>query len=257
MTNTLQLSTLGPVTLEWALAEERNVVKWATYEPATENFIKDLWSQKDTLEKLIRYHMNLGMRYECNVLPPQNWIQGGFNICVFAEVSSIAGNKTSQIILRCPKPHKLAEDRYPGTIDEKMGCEVGAYAWVQDKCPEIRIPHLFGFGLSNGQHVSRTFPFLAPWHVLMSGSLPTQKICHCSPGSFDAAGASSTAFFDFRSFPNTSRAIQTAVLLQRTCCSNTLDRILAACSPIPSMLNGETWRKDSGCSKAFLESFSR
>lgn len=163
MTNTLQLSTLGPVTLEWALAEERNVIKLATYEPAVNRFVQDLWSQKVTLEKLVRYHMNLGMRYECTVLPPQNWIQGGFNVCVLAEVSSLAGKKTSQIILRCPMPHKLAEARYPGTIDEKMGCEVGAYAWVQDKCPEIPIPHLFGFGLSNGQHFthSKNMPLLA------------------------------------------------------------------------------------------------
>jgi hypothetical protein len=51
-------------------------------------------------------------------------------------------------------PHKLAENRYPGTIDEKLGCEVGTYAWIQRTCPDIRIPFLYGFGFSNQRHVS-------------------------------------------------------------------------------------------------------
>lgn len=50
-------------------------------------------------------------------------------------------------------PHKLAENIYPGTIDEKLSCEVGAYCWMQEKCPDIRIPHLYGFGFSNNRHV--------------------------------------------------------------------------------------------------------
>jgi hypothetical protein len=50
------------------------------------------------------------------------------------------------LFFRCPMPYKLAEDAYPGTMDEKLGSEVGAYSWMQLKCSEIRIPHLYGFG---------------------------------------------------------------------------------------------------------------
>ena len=50
-------------------------------------------------------------------------------------------------------PHKLAKARHPGTINEKVGCEVGAHVWMEEFCPEVRIPHLFGFGFSDGRLV--------------------------------------------------------------------------------------------------------
>jgi hypothetical protein len=56
--------------------------------------------------------------------------------------------------MRCPMPHKLAEDRYPRTVDERLSCGVGTYAWMQENSPSVPIPRLFGFGFSNGRHVS-------------------------------------------------------------------------------------------------------
>lgn len=46
-----------------------------------------------------------------------------------------------------------AEQYYPGTVDENMRGEVGAYAWMQESCPDIRIPRLYGFGFSNNTDV--------------------------------------------------------------------------------------------------------
>jgi hypothetical protein len=70
------------------------------------------------------------------------------------EVKETSGSVSRKVLMRCPMPHKLAEARYPGTGDEKLGCEVGTYAWMQDNCPLTRIPHLFGFGFSDDRHVS-------------------------------------------------------------------------------------------------------
>ena len=53
-------------------------------------------------------------------------------------------------------PYKLAEAQNPGSVNKKMGSEVGAYIWVQEKCPDIRIPYLYGFGFSDHPHVCRT-----------------------------------------------------------------------------------------------------
>ncbi len=44
-------------------------------------------------------------------------------------------------------PHKLVE------ADEKMGCEVETYAWMQEKCLYIRIPLLCGFGFYDRRHI--------------------------------------------------------------------------------------------------------
>jgi hypothetical protein len=46
-----------------------------------------------------------------------------------------------------------------------MGCEVGAYVWMQEQCPGIRIPHLYGFGLSNGRCVRLSRGSLNPIYV--------------------------------------------------------------------------------------------
>lgn len=82
-----------------------------------------------------------------------------FHVCVFVEVKS--GNSARKVIFRCPMPHKLAEARYPGSIDEKLSSEVGAHIWIEENCPEIRSPHLFGFGMMDGRHVSHPFSLYA------------------------------------------------------------------------------------------------
>ncbi|EFY93749.1 hypothetical protein MAC_00240 [Metarhizium acridum CQMa 102] len=150
MPSTLELVGRRPITIESAIEEERNVINWASYGPATDKLYQALWEQRESIQALVRHHLALGKRDVCIVLPPSHWIRGGFNICVFLEVNSDNTNK--KFIFRCPMPHKLAEARYPGSIDEKLSCEVGASIWVEENCPEIRSPFLFGFGFSDGCH---------------------------------------------------------------------------------------------------------
>jgi len=52
------------------------------------------------------------------------------------------------------RAHKLAEAKYPGTVDEKLSSEVGGHAWMQHRCLDIRIPHLYGFYFSDHRHVT-------------------------------------------------------------------------------------------------------
>ena len=149
---TLELLGRGAVTVEEALDEERNVLRWATYAPATEKLFQELWQERDLIAALVRHHLGLGPEEKCTVLPRERWIRGGFNLCVFVEVAS--GDATTRIVFRIPMPHKLAEARYPGSVDEKVDGEVSAYIWVEQNCPEIRVPQLFGFGYMDGRHVS-------------------------------------------------------------------------------------------------------
>ncbi|KYK57534.1 hypothetical protein DCS_04545 [Drechmeria coniospora] len=157
----LNLVGRHPITIDSALEEEKNVINWASYGPATDKLYDHLWTQRRAIEALIQHHLALGKRDTCTVLPPQHWIRGSFNICILVEIySALPSNK---VLFRCPIPHKLAEARYPGTIDEKLGCEVGAYIWVQEHCPEIRSPDLFGFGFLDGRHFthSKHMPFFS------------------------------------------------------------------------------------------------
>ncbi|KAM4057286.1 hypothetical protein HRG_014854 [Hirsutella rhossiliensis] len=131
-----------------AAGHESNVVLCIRHQRAAVRFSRLLWDQKESIAALVRSHLDLPKNDPCIVLPPDIWIPGGFNLCVLVE-ATVAGSLT-KLVFRCPMPHKPAERQYPGTIDEKVRCEVAAYAWMQEHCHEIRIPSLYAFGFTDG-----------------------------------------------------------------------------------------------------------
>lgn len=141
------------MTYEEVAAEEFNVLSRVGYGAAVETLSDDFWRQRKSIESLTRYHLSLGRHDVCHVLERREWSWAGFNICVLLEITS-PGRQTRKVIFLCAMPHKLAEARYPGTVDEKLGCEVGAYVFMQENCSDIRIPHLYGFSFSDGRQVS-------------------------------------------------------------------------------------------------------
>lgn len=147
----------GPITtFESASKEECNVLKRLGHGPAVKALADDLWQQRHSIEALTRQHLGLRKHDTCSVLERHTWIRGGFNVCVLVDVESERRKQSRKVVFRCAMPHKLAEAQYPGTVDEKVSSEVGAYAWMQEQCPDVRIPHLYGFGFSDGRHVSLT-----------------------------------------------------------------------------------------------------
>jgi hypothetical protein len=129
-----------------------NIISQAAYLEAATELSQSFWDQRQTIEALVRHHLRLSKQDTCIVNAKAQWIRGSFNVCVPIEVRSTRYYK--KLIFRCPMPHKLAEVKYPGTVDEKLSSEVGTYAWIQHQCPDIRIPHLYGFGFSDHRHVS-------------------------------------------------------------------------------------------------------
>ena len=147
------------ITYSSAVRKNHNMLNELDSIHANKRMYADLWAQRELIEALVRYHFPLGKQDACRVLDPQEWIQGAFNVCVLVEVAP--GGMTTRLVFRCPKPHRLA-----GMVDEKLSSEVGAYVWMQEKCPDIRIPHLFGFGFSDGRQV-RSPPFYSHLLLLM------------------------------------------------------------------------------------------
>ena len=106
---TLELLGRGPITLEDALEEEANIINLQSYGPATDRLYRELWDQRLTIAALTKHHLGLGKRAVCTVLPPESWLRGAFNVCVFVEVGAANGSSPSRkVIFRCPMPHKLA-----------------------------------------------------------------------------------------------------------------------------------------------------
>lgn len=149
MPDTLQLVGRGPISYSSASKQEHNVLNRLNYVPAVKKLYHELWRQKDSIAALTKHHLGLDNHATCTVLDPREWIQGSFNVCVFVEV--ISGGKPKKFVFRCPMPHKLS-----GILDEKLSCEIGAYVWMQEQCPDIRIPHLFGFGCSDGRQFTHS-----------------------------------------------------------------------------------------------------
>jgi hypothetical protein len=78
-------------------------------------------------------------------------------------------------------PYRIGEDCCPGNGDEKVRCEAGTYAWLQENCPTVPIPRLYGFGLSTGQTVRRPFMCLPVRIIAHNPSLLLSIICLSYP----------------------------------------------------------------------------
>lgn len=167
----LPLLNRNPITYESAINKDVNMLNKLKHPAANRKLYRRLWGERRAIEALTRHHLGLplgsGPTVTLSVAPPDDWLRGGFNVCIPVDLATghsgpstgAGGCSPRRLLFRCPLPYKLAEAGYPGTIDEKLGCEVGAYAWMQDYCPDIRIPHLYGFGFSDGRHVGSSSLF--------------------------------------------------------------------------------------------------
>ncbi|SPQ27350.1 ea153f7d-7e81-4a73-a44c-fb147887f085 [Thermothielavioides terrestris] len=155
-----QLRTLKSVA--W---EETDFLLAVQHQRDADDFRQRISGESDSIAAVVRHHLRLRADDSCVVLPPESWIQGGFNLCVLVDVQSRQSSRQSsrRFVFRCPLPHKLAEHRHPGTIDEKVACEVATYCWMQEHCADVRIPHLYAFGFADGSrfvHIQQR-----PWYV--------------------------------------------------------------------------------------------
>ncbi|KAI1839579.1 hypothetical protein JX266_014210 [Neoarthrinium moseri] len=147
----LELHDGRHITYSAALNKEENIKNQILEVSARNKLYEELWNQRHTIEGLVKHHLGLGNQAKCAIAPTTRWIRGSFNVCIPLAIKS-ANSSTTSLMFRCAMPHKLAEAKHPGAVDEKVGSEVGTYVWMQSQCPEIRIPHLYGFGFTNHLH---------------------------------------------------------------------------------------------------------
>ncbi|CZS99684.1 hypothetical protein WAI453_002381 [Rhynchosporium graminicola] len=144
MSNTLPL--LGRrITLEQAQNADDNILHQLEYPRQRQDFFDHLSTHKAEIETIVCYH--LGVK-ECRVRDAQTWLSGSFNVCI--PVSIDPPSKVRSIFVRIPLPYKVGEENSPENVDEKLRCEVASYLWMQENCPDVTIPDLFGFGFPDG-----------------------------------------------------------------------------------------------------------
>ncbi|POR32376.1 Uncharacterized protein TPAR_07411 [Tolypocladium paradoxum] len=85
------------------------------------------------------------------------WKSGSFNVVI-----PILLPHKKTVFLRLPLPYRTGEAEAPGNVDEKLRTEIATYMWLEEHCPDVPIPTLHAFGLSDGltfTHPSNT-PFV-------------------------------------------------------------------------------------------------
>ncbi|KAJ6019910.1 hypothetical protein N7499_002955 [Penicillium canescens] len=128
--------------------DEFNMLHQLDYYAQQAQFFAHLRDKSDWMKAVVAHHLNLSSPAACEVSDVEDWLHGSFNVCVPV---TIHNRQNKRVLLRFPLPYRVGETFNPGNSDEKIRCEVGTYAWLQENCSEIPIPQLYGFSLSSGE----------------------------------------------------------------------------------------------------------
>ncbi|KAE8351702.1 hypothetical protein BDV28DRAFT_162229 [Aspergillus coremiiformis] len=151
----------GEITYDVAKEQDANILHELGYRDQKIRYFTYLYRSRKLIETIVAHHLGLASADLCHVVDVEDWIHGSFNVCIRVDVDSQGRDPGKQLIIRFPLPYRIGENCCPGNADEKVRCEVGTYAWLQENCPTVPIPYLYGYGLSSGQ----TFTSLdnLPW----------------------------------------------------------------------------------------------
>lgn len=150
MPKTRRLLRGEEITYSVAKELESNVLHRLTYYEQQNRFFTHLSERREWIRTIVAHHLGLKSSAKCHVGEMQDWRHGSFNVCIPVIVDDWNG---SRVLVRFPLPYRVGEAFNPGNSDEKIRCEAGAYAWLQENCSDVPIPKLYGFALSSGETV--------------------------------------------------------------------------------------------------------
>jgi hypothetical protein len=143
------------ITYSVAKDSEVNVLHRLSWPSQEAQFFSLLESKRSWIRGIVAHHLNLRSANACQVADVREWLHGSFNVCVPVTISE--WNQKQQVgdrvLVRFPLPYRIGENFRPGNGDEKVRCEAGTYAWLEENCPDIPIPRLYGFELATGETV--------------------------------------------------------------------------------------------------------
>jgi hypothetical protein len=148
----------GEITYSVAKEEEVNILHRLKYHDERAKFFAHIADKRSWIAAVVAHHLNLTSRSSCRVADLEDWDHGSYNVCVPVAIDNWDGNRNQQpgrrVLIRFPLPYRVGEAFQPGNGDEKIRCEAATYAWMQENCPDVPIPQLYGFGTSTGETTS-------------------------------------------------------------------------------------------------------
>ncbi|QVM06086.1 hypothetical protein D8B26_000799 [Coccidioides posadasii str. Silveira] len=140
----------GEITYSFAKDEEVNILHRLGYVKQRAKFFDVLHHKRAWMRSIVAHHLGASPN-ACSVAGPEDWIYGSFNVCIPVTVSSSWRRKRQRLMLRFPLPYRVGDHFCPGNSDEKLRCEAGTYAWLQQNATDVPIPHMYGFAVSTGE----------------------------------------------------------------------------------------------------------
>jgi hypothetical protein len=140
------------ITYSAAKDQEANILHQLGYYEQQIQFFSYLHNRRDWMRTVVAHHLGLKSPTTCHIAEEESWLHGSFNVCVPITIDDWNGKR---VLIRFPLPYRVGEAVRPGNGDEKVRYEAGTYAWLQENCADVPIPHLYGFGLSTGETVWR------------------------------------------------------------------------------------------------------
>ncbi|KIW87198.1 uncharacterized protein Z519_12100 [Cladophialophora bantiana CBS 173.52] len=134
------------ITYDEARHRETNILLHLTYPRAQLDFYNFINRRQKLIQERVAHHLGLPSPSLCRVAHWSDWMSGSYNLCVPVTIADL-----KRVLIRFPLPYRVGDKVHPGNCDEKLRCEAATYAWMHDECPDVRIPHLYGFALSNGR----------------------------------------------------------------------------------------------------------
>lgn len=175
MARTRKLRRGQEVTYSWAKTREQNLLIALQNHEQTVNQFNGFLDHAALIQQTVAHHMGISPN-ECKLDIAKNWMFGSYNVCI-----PVIINGCKQVLIRFPISHRVGESFRPGNADEKIRCEAGTYAWLNENCPSVPVPRLYGFALSTGQTVRHEFLLRCMTMSVANGdsSLPPLRSSHC------------------------------------------------------------------------------
>lgn len=144
MTHRQELLDGNPVSFAEAVDRSDDILHKIDLPDKQRKFKDYLTDHKKEIEGLVRLHRN--SRY-ADMSESSGWMYGRHSVCIPVCVNN---TRRENCVFRVPLPYRVGEDREYGNAyekaDEKVRCDVATYLWLRKNCPEIPIPHLYGYG---------------------------------------------------------------------------------------------------------------
>lgn len=140
------------ITYSEVRVREINILHELTYWPQKVKFYNFMYKRRGLIEaQWVAHHLGLKSSTLCRAADVKEWMHGSFNLCIPVYIED-----SKRVLMRFPLPYRVGDRFCSQNGDEKVRCEAGTYAWLQQECPTVPIPHVYRFALSTGQRVSNS-----------------------------------------------------------------------------------------------------